>query len=96
MRHATMLLVLAAGGISIPNVGHASCACQCVNGEVEPICGSAIEVPPVCAPRVCPIVPPEVEPITPPTVPPVDTSRCQMVQVYDEEAKKYVWRKICY
>ncbi len=96
MRHASKLLVLAVASVLVPRLGGASCVCQCVNGEVEAICSSAIEVPPVCAPRVCPIVPPKVEPITPPTVPPVGTSRCQMVQVYDEEAREYVWKKVCY
>jgi hypothetical protein len=96
MRYAGILLVLTAANVLVPRSSDASCVCQCVNGEVEALCSSTIDVPPVCAPRVCPIVPPKVEPITPPTVPPVGTSRCQMVQVYDDETGQYVWRKVCY
>lgn len=96
MRFFTMVLLLAVGIALAPSASYAGCVCQCVNGQVQPICGSAIEVPPVCAPRVCPIVPPSVEPISPPTVPPVGTSRCRMVQVYDEVSGRYVWQKVCY
>ena len=76
-----------------PVPGRAACQCLCVNGEVEAICSSSLDVQPVCAPRVCPIVPPSVRPIDPPRVPPVGASRCRSEQVWNGE--KYVWVEIC-
>ena len=72
-----------------------SCRCACVNGEVKALCSSSIDVPPVCAPRVCPIVTPSVKPVEPPRVPPVGTSKCTLKQVYNERTKKYEWKSVC-
>jgi hypothetical protein len=72
-----------------------SCRCACVNGEVKALCSSSIEVPPICAPRVCPIVTPSIKPIAPPRVPPVGTSKCALKQVYNERTQKYEWRSVC-
>lgn len=87
-----VLCVVALGVISIAN---ASCVCKCVNGEVEPICSSSTELPPICSPRVCPITPPSVVPINPPTIPPIGTSNCGMEQVYNDSSYRYEWKQIC-
>lgn len=91
---STLALVLAlAVGLLSSLVASANCQCLCVNGNVEAICSSSIDVEPVCAPRICPIVPPSVRPIDPPRVPPIGTSQCRSEQVWDGE--KYVWVEIC-
>ena len=59
----------------------ARCVCRCVNGDVQPICESAIDLPPICAPQICPLAPPSVTPIMPPTVPPIGTTGCEEKQV---------------
>jgi hypothetical protein len=84
---------LAASTLLVPVTVSADCQCLCINGEVEAVCSSSLDVRPVCAPRICPIVPPAVRPIDPPRVPPVGTSDCRSEQVWNGEA--YEWVEIC-
>jgi hypothetical protein len=86
---ALIALVLLASG------AHAECICRCVNGEVQPICRSSLDVAPVCAPRVCPITPPSVQPIQRPMVPPVGASDCRQAQVLNPYTGRYEWRTVC-
>jgi hypothetical protein len=79
----------------VPRTGHARCECRCVNGQVVPLCESAVEVPPVCPPRVCPVVPPAVRPVDPPRVPPVGTKICRSEQVYNQYTQRYEWKEVC-
>jgi hypothetical protein len=95
MRSLVLLLALLAASTLWPLPANAACTCQCVNGNVQPVCSSSLAVPPICAPRVCPIVPPAVTPIMPPTVPPIGTKECKMVQVYNNLTRQYEWKKIC-
>lgn len=78
-----------------PSPAQASCQCSCVNGQVQPVCTSSIDVRPVCSPRICPIVPPAVRPIATPVVPPVGTRSCRMEQVLNPNTGQYEWRSIC-
>lgn len=73
----------------------AACQCMCVNGQVEAMCSSAIDLRPVCAPRVCPLTPPSVAPINRPRVPPIGTSECHMVQVLNPFSHRYEWKQVC-
>jgi hypothetical protein len=77
------------------NVAEAACYCTCMNGTNQPICDTAIEVRPICAPRICPIEPPSIRPIQPPTVPPLGTRNCRQEQVWDHNYQRYVWKTIC-
>jgi hypothetical protein len=90
-----LLVVSAAVAYPVSAQSNGSCTCMCVNGEVEPVCHSSIDMPTVCAPRVCSIVPPSVQPIDPPTVPPVGTNECKSEQVYNENTGQYEWKEIC-
>ena len=36
----------------------AACRCECVNGEVVPLCSNSLDLAPICPPRIWPIVPP--------------------------------------
>lgn len=74
----------------------AKCVCSCVNGQVVPLCDNALDIEPICPPRICPFTPPSVEPINPPRVPPIGTQTCTMKQVYNEWTKRYEWRQVCY
>ena len=76
-------------------VASAECFFRCMNGEVQPICRSSLDVPPPCAPQVCPVVPPSIEPITAPRVPPVGTTSCRQVQVHNPRTMQYEWREVC-
>jgi len=74
---------------------YSNCICRCVNGSMQPICSSSIDIPPICPPTVCQIAPPSVQPITPPTIPPIGTSNCQNQQVLNPYTGKYEWKLIC-
>jgi hypothetical protein len=73
-------LAIAITAISI-GTARAECTCQCVNGAMQPLCDSAINVPPICPPTVCPIMAPSVTPIDPPTILPIGTSECHQARV---------------
>ena len=85
----------AISGLVGPGIASAGCQCACVNGTVQAICQSAIDLKPICAPTVCPIAPPAVTPITAPKVPPIGASHCAPRQVYDPSTGQYVWKDLC-
>ena len=81
---------------------NAHCVCRCVNGSVQPICSSEVDLPPICAPIICPIVPPSVTqmqpsvtPMQPAIVPPIGTSFCSLQQVPSPYTNQYEWRRVC-
>jgi hypothetical protein len=74
---------------------HAECVCRCVNGEVQPICRSSLDLPPICAPQICPLTPPSIQPIQPPTLPPLGTSNCRQAQVFNPNTGRYEWKTVC-
>jgi hypothetical protein len=73
----------------------ASCVCRCVDGEVQPLCDSSIDLQPICAPTVCALAPPAIAPIQPSVLPPLGTSRCSRRQVMNPATSRYEWRTIC-
>ena len=84
------LITTATFGITSAN---AACQCVCMNGNVEAVCSSSLDLQPICPPRICPIVPPAVRPIDPPRVPPIGASTCRSEQVWNGE--EYEWVEIC-
>lgn len=79
----------------IPMPSEAACQCACVNGRQVPICERAIDLPPLCPPRLCPLVPPSIKPLNPPRNPPIGTKRCDMQQVWNDETRQYEWVQVC-
>lgn len=71
----------------------AGCVCRCVNGSMQPLCSSPMDMPPMCPPAACGIAPPSIAPIQAPSIPPIGTSSCRQVQVY--EGGQYRWREVC-
>jgi hypothetical protein len=59
----------------------AACTCQCVDVKMQPLCSSAIDIPPPCL-GICPLSVPSVG-IAPLVVPPVGTTSCRPAQVCD-------------
>lgn len=94
MRPLVVIAVLAAASAT-PNIARASCVCRCVDGENVPVCTNALDIPPICPPKVCPLVPPSIQPIQPPVIPPIGTTRCEQKQVWSEVKQRYVWREVC-
>jgi len=72
----------------------AACVCRCVDGEMQPICSSSIDLPPICPPAICPITAPSIAPIMPPTIPPLGTSDCRMAQVCNMFGNCR-WQRVC-
>ena len=89
----TALFAIAVAATFSAGPAAAACQCVCMNGNVEAVCSSSIDIEPICPPRICPIVPPSVRPIDPPRVPPVGTNRCRSEQVWNGE--EYEWVEIC-
>jgi hypothetical protein len=73
----------------------ASCHCECVNGEVVPLCSSSIDLEPICPPRICPIVPPAVAPIPRPMIPPIGTTSCSPEEVFNPFTRRYEFKTVC-
>jgi len=73
----------------------AACECVCLNGEVQAICDSTLDIRPICPPRICPIVTPSIPPIDTPRIPPIGTKECKNEQVYNEQSRRYEWQRIC-
>lgn len=73
---------------------NASCTCQCVNGEMRPLCSSAMDLPPICPLVICPMAPLSLEPISPLTLPPIGTSHCRQAQVCDRYGNCR-WQQVC-
>jgi len=75
---------------------HANCVCRCVNGEMQAICQSSIDLPPICPPTICPTTPPAIEPLPSLRIPPIGTSQCRNVQVLNPRTNRYEWREVCH
>jgi hypothetical protein len=95
MKKLIATLAIAVGTCAAILPAMADCSCACVNGSVQAICSSSIDIEPICAPRVCPITPPSVAPIQMPTIPPIGTSHCHQVQVLNTWTHQYEWQQVC-
>src|SRR5579863_9474222 len=81
--------------LSLTAGSEAACVCRCVDGEMQPLCHSSVDVPPVCPVTVCAIVPPSVRPVQPLGLPPLGTSQCSQRQVLNPTTRQYEWRNVC-
>ena len=68
---------------ALASPARAECVCRCVGGEMQPLCQSSIDLPPICPPTTCPISAPSIAPINPPTIPPIGTNACRQAKVCD-------------
>ncbi|MGY3615813.1 hypothetical protein ACVJGD_002009 [Bradyrhizobium sp. USDA 10063] len=68
-------------GLIVPAEARAKCECQCVNGQMQPICTNPGELlPPNCPMTACPMTGPTIAPIQPPQPPPPGASVCSQQQ----------------
>lgn len=93
MKPSVLLLSLL---LLTPIVVRADCSCVCMQGQVRAVCSGALDLKPICAPRICPVTPPSVKPIQKPRVPPIGTTKCVQRQIYNEQSERYQWREVCY
>ena len=89
------LLLIAIFALLLTAECQASCVCRCVDGEMQPLCSSSTDVPPVCPVTVCALVQPSLRPIQPLGLPPLGTSQCSQRQVLDPATRQYEWRSVC-
>jgi hypothetical protein len=57
---AALFFSIALSALLLPQLGYADCVCRCVDGEMQALCNSSIEIAPICPPRVCPIMSPSI------------------------------------
>jgi hypothetical protein len=93
-RFCIAVAVFALVFILCSTVAHAGCTCQCVNGHMQPLCDSSIDISPICPPTICPIASPSIAPISPPTLPPLGTTSCQQARVCDPYGNCR-WQQVC-
>ncbi|WP_186267794.1 hypothetical protein [Burkholderia gladioli] len=79
----------------LSQIALADCECRCVDGQVQAICSSTLDMRPMCAPQICPMRSLQMQPMTPMSMPPVGTSSCTMRQVYNPYSHQYEWQKLC-
>ena len=74
---AVMLLLL-----SLAPQAQAACTCQCVNGSLQPLCSSPMDLQPTNCMGFCPMTAPSLPSVTP-TMPPLGTGVCEQARVCD-------------
>lgn len=79
--------------LGIANEAKAACQCNCINGRMQSLCSSSLDVPAMCV-GVCPIAPPSIKPIKVPRIPPIGASFCNQEQVLRNG--QYVWEEVCW
>lgn len=72
----------------------AECVCQCIDGQMEPLCQNATDLSPICPPTICPITAPSIAPVAPPAIPPLGTSQCRQARVCDTFGNCQ-WQRVC-
>jgi hypothetical protein len=73
---------------------NAACTCQCVDGQMQPLCENSMELPPLCPLAICPLTPRSIAPLNPRTLSPLGTSQCQQAQVCDRSGN-CLWQQAC-
>jgi hypothetical protein len=76
------------------SAAEAACTCQCVDGQMQPVCDDAINPPTICPPTVCRPPKPSVAPVIPPNVLPLGGWQCKQARVCDTSGK-CTWEQIC-
>jgi hypothetical protein len=95
MSGAMRLLLIALFAPFFTATSHAACVCRCVDGQVQPLCESSIDLPPICPATVCALPLPLAKPIEPPALPPLGTTKCSPRQVLDPDTGQYEWQSVC-
>jgi hypothetical protein len=62
-------------GLVLAGHANASCVCRCVDGQMQPLCTSAIDLRPICPMGACAMASPSIAPLQPMWLPPLGTSR---------------------
>jgi hypothetical protein len=69
------------------------CICLCVDGDLQPVCDSPLDLQPICGYEMCGNPPPALKPLEPIQLPPLGTSKCGLKQV--KIGGVWQWVSIC-
>jgi hypothetical protein len=86
-------IVLFLALVSFCTAAQAACVCRCIDGVMQPLCSSALDIQPMCM-GICGPTMPSIAPIMPPTLPPLGTSDCRLAQVCNMFGNCR-WRQVC-
>jgi hypothetical protein len=89
---ATVAILAATIAATAP--ASAGCSCQCVNGQMQALCTSSMDIRPMCM-GMCGMAPPSIAPIAPMRMAPLGTSSCSMQQVQNRFSGRYEWQQVC-
>jgi hypothetical protein len=89
------ILLIVTFSLALTAQAEASCECRCVDGEMQPLCSSSIDIPPICPATICALPPASIAPIQPARIPPLGTSHCSQRQVLNPMTHQYEWRSLC-
>jgi hypothetical protein len=92
----TAALLLAAMMVaSLPIAASADCRCSCVNGQIEPVCSAASELPPACSARACTVKPTRASLIVADKSDLSNKGQCRETLVLNPQTGAYVPKKVC-
>ena len=82
---------------SLSNYASADCRCSCVNGQIEAVCATSSELPPVCAPRACTVKPLHAALVADKSSPLATASKrqCRDTEVLNPRTGAYVTKQVC-
>jgi len=86
-----LAFVIVAG---LAGTARAKCTCQCVNGQMQPLCTDPLESKPLCPAAVCPLNVPLARPFKVPSTPPFGATACEQALVCSTSGDCR-WREVC-
>ena len=92
-RVATLLAALVIASLSTQ--ASAACKCSCVNAQIEAVCTSQTDLPPVCAPRTCTAKPLHAALVNESSVASSSTKQCHETQMLNPQTGAYVSKQVC-
>lgn len=73
----------------------ADCRCSCVNGQIEAVCKSPSELPPVCAPKACTVKQPKPMLVSQTNVATNRPKECRETFKLNEATGAYIAQQVC-
>lgn len=80
---------------SVSTYASAACQCSCVEGQIEPVCAAATDLPPVCAPRACTLKQPSGTLVSQSQTAANTTKQCRTSLVRSPQTGSYVSKQVC-
>ena len=88
-----ILVIVALALCVFSSQAQAGCTCQCVDGKMQPLCSSTLDIAPPCM-GICGPVAPSIAPINPPRISPLGTTSCRQAQICDQFGNCR-WQQVC-